>query len=308
MAKKMLLVDPKVMEQLKQQSAPPPPPAPAPPPPPPSASSLCPRPMPDVLTDTLVDLDQEMKDVLQQPGVSAHDKASAYQQILHRYLTLGDQYQERSGMPPRPSSPPLMTLSPPPAPPPSPSPPQPSPASSPSSQPWEHWKETAVESVPQRFQKKAKQLLKHVERIKDLSWTPAGEMVYRGQKIPRSNIVDLVGDMMRHRRSVPDPAGWKVFASALKRSNVPLEFIGHQGRRRWVSKARTTPVGDRSFLSSTLSSTSSSLSSPSSQAIGGGEGGEEEEDDSTPRTLVTSVLDSSEIQSPTLISGSWMRY
>ena len=295
MAKKMLLVDPKVMEQLKQQPPPPPPPpAPAPPP----ASSLCPRPMPDVLTDTLVDLDQEMKDVLQQPGVSAHDKASAYQQILHRYLTLGDQYQERSGMPPRPSSPPLMMPPPPPSPPP---PPPPSPVSS-SSQPWEHWKETAVESVPQRFRKKAKQLMKHMERMKDLSWTPAGEMVYRGRKIPRSNIVDLVGDMMRQRKSVPDPVGWEVFASALKHSNVPTEFIGHKGRQRWMSKARTTPVGDRSFLSSTLSSSPSSLSSPSSQAIGG------DEDDSTPRTLVTSVLDSSEMQSPTLISGSWMRY
>ena len=291
MAKKMLLVDPKVMEQLKQ--------------PLPSPNQ---NPLPDVLTDTLMDLDREMKDVLNQTGISMHDKASAYQQILHRFLTLGEQYQERS----RPSTQPLLL------PPPPPPPPSPEPSSSSSSPPasasasaspanytpsgltqqnWKYLKNTVVESVPYAHRKRAKQLLKHMERIEDLTWTPRGEMIYDGQKIPSSHIVDLVGDMMRHRKRAPDPAGWEVFASALKQSNVPKDFIGHEGRRQWMERVRTAA------LSSSPPLMSSSLMQQ-----------EEDEEDTTPRTLLTSVLDTSEAQSPTPTTTtttptiSWMHY
>jgi hypothetical protein len=49
-----------------------------------------------------------------------------------------------------------------------------------------------LESVNKPGQKKAQFLLKHLKNSKVLTWTPEGEISYRGRAIPHSNIVDLM--------------------------------------------------------------------------------------------------------------------
>ena len=238
MAKKMLLVDPKVMEQLKQTTPPPPPPP-----------QIPARPMPDVLSDTLIHLDREMQGVLKRNDLPAHDKALLYQQILHRYLSLGEQYeQQQTGIRRRQSSPDRSAVTAATA----------AAAAAAADAPGgpaavtteaggqtpatesvsstAAWEEQVLNVIPRSFRSKAKNLLKHIRNVKDLAWTPTGEMVYRGRVVPESHIVDLVGDMMRERKTAEDPAGWEMFATALKHSNVPKDFIGHEGRKRWMQQ------------------------------------------------------------------------
>ena len=58
-----------------------------------------------------------------------------------------------------------------------------------------------------------------------------------GQPVERSNLVDLVNDVLRRRRkhSGDKPKGWNVFAATLRRMNVPRELIGHPDRWNAIS-------------------------------------------------------------------------
>jgi hypothetical protein len=73
--KKMILVDPRVLNALNTQAAT--------------------APVPDVLGDSLRELDQEMQSVLGRHNVGFHDKAKLYQQTLRRYLNRVQQYKDR---------------------------------------------------------------------------------------------------------------------------------------------------------------------------------------------------------------------
>ncbi|GBM67579.1 hypothetical protein AVEN_73708-1 [Araneus ventricosus] len=56
-----------------------------------------------------------------------------------------------------------------------------------------------------------------------LTWTPEGEIVYKGERLPRTNIVKLVGDLLRNRKK--SPPGFKEFHAALKEMNLPSNYI-----------------------------------------------------------------------------------
>jgi hypothetical protein len=64
MAKKMLLIDPRLLESMTQKQYVP----------------------PDPLSDNLGDLDNQMQQVLRREDLHVHDKAKLYQQNLRRYL------------------------------------------------------------------------------------------------------------------------------------------------------------------------------------------------------------------------------
>lgn len=69
MARKMILVDPRMLEQRYTP--------------------------PDALKDSLRNLDGEMNTVLDREDLSSRDKARLYQKTLRQYLTRFDQYQDR---------------------------------------------------------------------------------------------------------------------------------------------------------------------------------------------------------------------
>jgi hypothetical protein len=54
-----------------------------------------------------------------------------------------------------------------------------------------------LESMNKPEQKKTHNLLKHLKNSKVLTWTPEGEISYRGRPIPHSNIVDLMTEAQR---------------------------------------------------------------------------------------------------------------
>jgi hypothetical protein len=76
-------------------------------------------------------------------------------------------------------------------------------------------------------QKKAQSLLKHLKNSKVLTWTPDGEISYRGHAIPNSNIVDLMSETQRLRplRNREVPPGFDEFAQALKETNTAKTWL-----------------------------------------------------------------------------------
>ncbi|GBN55849.1 hypothetical protein AVEN_260643-1 [Araneus ventricosus] len=84
-----------------------------------------------------------------------------------------------------------------------------------------------LKSAPVRYLTTVKNI---VDFLKDnhsiLTWTPEGEIVYKGQRIPRTNIVNLVTDLLRNRKK--SPSGFKEFHSVLKEMNIPENYIVNQ--------------------------------------------------------------------------------
>ena len=215
-AKKMMLVDPRFMECCETAI----PLAAA------AATAAVPtppyRPVPNVVENSLWELDQEMRGILDDPQASSADeKAQKYQQVLGRYLKRANQWRsgergERSRPPPSAPFPPAMTTS----------------------DEEDKWptrlEREVIESVPKSMTKKAQRLMDRLKYHPDLTWTDLGEIKYKGSVVPRSNIVDLVNDVLRARQRAPVPIGWKTFAEALKEVNVAQDLIGNRARRKYT--------------------------------------------------------------------------
>ena len=204
-AKKMILVEPRVLESMQQQQQ--------------QQQSW------DATTENLKERDREMKEILDDDR-DTHDKANAYQQALWRFLNRFEQYKDR----------PLgrVEVS------------RPSEASTSSRErEGEGESGTAVErdvvaSVPRSMRSKAERLLQRLKADPEVKWNDLGEFEYRGRVIKRSNLTDLVNDVLRKRRSVNDPQGWETFAQVLQRINVPQDLVGNTSRWRYMQQQQTS--------------------------------------------------------------------
>ena len=157
---------------------------------------------------TISRLDEEMERILNRSDISDSQKVSLYNQVLQRYL----EYQDR---PIHPQT----------APPP----------------------ETAAKdidgevfmTVPKTLRRKAEALLYRLKNDPTFNWNERGELIYRGQIIPGSNMTDLINDTLRQRKTF-QPHGWQEFARALRHGNVPQDLVGHRQRWDWMHRESAT--------------------------------------------------------------------
>ena len=172
------------------------------------------------VTQTLKNLDSEMTEILSSKQLDDEEKAKLYNQVLQRYLTY---YDQRKGQPlhvklttPKPME-------------------TPKPEESKEKETSKDSSEletipTAVEqevmkSVPKLYKTGARQLLDKIKENRDLlHWNEKGELMYENKSIPGSHVVDLVNDILRHRKGF-EPVGWSVFARGLARMNVPENLV-----------------------------------------------------------------------------------
>lgn len=84
-----------------------------------------------------------------------------------------------------------------------------------------------IRSVSNKMQRKAGLLLDHLKKSNVIKWNDDGEISYRGEPIPGSNIVDLVTNTMKTKSSTRLPAlpGSDEFAQALKETKVPRDYL-----------------------------------------------------------------------------------
>lgn len=200
-AKKMILVEPRVLESITRA-----------------------QPVEDATNRDLKETTQAMDTILNS-DVDAHDKANAYQQALWGFLQRYKQYKDR----------PLGKVE----------------LTSDSKQVSDDVGEGAergdrstlvekdvLESVPNSLKGKAERLLQRLKSNPKINWNDQGELEINGRFIKRSNLTDLVNDVLRKRKTAPDPTGWEDFADVLRHSNVAQDLIGNPTRWNYI---RGTP-------------------------------------------------------------------
>ena len=95
-----------------------------------------------------------------------------------------------------------------------------------------------VDTVPKTMQGKARRLMERMKR--NMSWTARSELIHEGVPIAGSNVVDLVNDVLRKRKT--NPTGWQPFARQLRAMNLPMELVGNVSRRDYIRQATMTPT------------------------------------------------------------------
>ena len=73
------------------------------------------------------------------------------------------------------------------------------------------FKTRIVDSVPKRKKHSAQNLLNTIKATNNISWNELGEIKVNDQTVSKSNIQDLVNDVL-HARKDFNPKGWEVFA------------------------------------------------------------------------------------------------
>ena len=203
-ARKMALVDPRMLDTLR-----------SPPPPPPPTHTL---------SKKVQALDDEMMTILDRKDLDDRTKVTLYIQVLQRYNILSDKHvkepvrvvtvnesgagAEAGVMEGAVRAPATSGI-----------------------------EADVVDTVPKTMQAKARRLMEHLKR--DIAWTARDELIHEGVPIPGSNVVDLVNDLLRRRKT--DPTGWQPFARQLRAMNLPMELVGNVARRDYIRQA-TTPT------------------------------------------------------------------
>ena len=172
------------------------------------------------LMQKLSKLDEEMKGVLDRRDLDDFSKATAYSQVLGRYLGVKEQLDmptpiplvEETSMktqhrvsPSIPSSPIINS---------------------------DRIKsdDIHVTLFPKSLRNRALHLLNHIRKQQDMSWNERGDLVIDDKPIFGTHIVDLVDNVIRGNHKRPDPPGVDTFVQALQKSNVPQSLMGNKDR------------------------------------------------------------------------------
>jgi len=165
-------------------------------------------------------LDDEMHRILNEKGLDDNEKWKMYQQVLHRHLQSTAQNRE-------PITLPIVNTE--------------------MGEYDDRMQRTAValvdevvETFPKSYKQDARNMLKAMARGGNyISWESDGTVHVKGEKIPNSNIVDILHSIVRIRKEANKPTGWEKVMSAIKEMNIPreyisnadaLSFLGHQPR------------------------------------------------------------------------------
>ena len=97
--------------------------------------------------------------------------------------------------------------------------------------------EDIARTLGKPYRHKAKEILKLIHIF---TWTNTGEIVYKGQMIKGSNIIDLMRRIMYKTSKISNLLGSVEFEEILKEMNVPLSLIGNVESRGKLINQRGT--------------------------------------------------------------------
>ena len=185
-----------------------------------------PPPATDTLGKKVQALDDEMKTILDRKDLDDGTKVTLYNQVLQRYNVLTD---KRIKEPLR-----VVTVN--------------ESEVEPGSEgavraPISGLEATVLATVPRTMQAKASRLMEHLKR--DIAWTARGELIHEGVPVVGSNVVDLVNDLLRKRKTAP--TGWQPFAQQLRAINLPMTLVGNVSRRAYIRPAPAVTPSRRSI-------------------------------------------------------------
>ena len=188
-------------------------------------------------------LDQQMKSILDDGSVAPEMKLHQYYNTLRRYETL----QGNAARVPVPVTIEEKQIAVPPS---APEAAEPLPVA----------ENELIETVPKTQRQNAKLLLKYIKENPEISWNAQKELLYRGNRVPGSNIFDLVNDTTRNRKNQVPAAGWQEFTEALMSQNIPQGAVGNRQRWQFIRNQQHSPLGVEEEPDSFLSAYSPSPS------------------------------------------------
>ena len=98
-------------------------------------------------------------------------------------------------------------------------------------------------SVSTQLKPKVPLIFKHLKKHSDiLTWEKDGQLQYKGQTIPGTNMVDLVTDALRPQpRKGYQPSGVDSFVQGLVESNIPRDWIRNPNYIKVMNQPRVQP-------------------------------------------------------------------
>ena len=172
-----------------------------------------PPPPTDTVDKKVKALDDEMKTILDRKDLDDGTKVTLYNQVLQRYNVLVDkrvkepvrmiEVGKKAGTEPEEAS---------------------------------SMEADVVNTVTKSLQAKARRLMEHLKR--NVAWNDRGELIHEGVPVAGSNVVDLVHDLLRKRKT-DDPTGWQSFARQLRVINIPMELVGNATRKAYIQQTAT---------------------------------------------------------------------
>jgi hypothetical protein len=152
-------------------------------------------------------LDKLMLKVLNDTSLTDNEKWTQYNQVLQSYLFKSEQLRKPLKLP---ISEQIET-----------------------SKKKDNLKHVILSSVPNKYKEKARQLYTFLREEPTVEWSQQGLVKIIGHELKSSSIVDLVNDLLRHRKN-SNPNGWQHFALSLGKLNVPMEYIGNTTRIKYI--------------------------------------------------------------------------
>ena len=183
-------------------------------------------------TKKMIRLEKEMDGILGDTSKSEDKKVSQYNQNLQQFLGVNEKkrefiptvkiYQENP-------SPPQMLAS---------------PSSSndnqvktnPTGEKQSSLSESEIlESIPKSSRSLAQSMINRSKANRDqITWNNKGEMVVDGNPVSGSNIIDLINDQLKSRKTF-NPTGWEKFTESLDKINMPKYLMRNEKRRSYLS-------------------------------------------------------------------------
>ena len=171
------------------------------------------QPLPDPLGRSLISLDQTMQDVLQNhtPG-DDYVKAQLYSQALQRYLRQADQYREK----------PLgkVTLN-----------DNVLAAKAKPERDVSHIKSLLEATLPESLIRGGTLLADNMDTLPGVSWDDKLQLIVDGKTVQNSNILALLSDLARKKKTSKPPKGMDELLGVLKERNFPRLLIPNEARR-----------------------------------------------------------------------------
>ena len=139
-------------------------------------------------------IDEKMQDILNDSQMDKHDKEKLYTHNLATYLNMKDKQSGIQNVLPQQNK---------------------------------KWSDETLSTFPKTLQTKAKAMMNYLQSDKDVEWDDKNQLIINGKVIPHSNIIDLLHDSVRARKTSKKPKGWKELSRHFKSRNIAKELIGN---------------------------------------------------------------------------------
>lgn len=169
------------------------------------------------VTAALNNLDQEMRGILDNQEYSEDEKVKHYNHTLQRYLAYKKQNEQPAGV--RIISKESVKTA--------------EEEGEQEDKTNELLEKEIIDSVPQKYRRKAALLLSTLKIGDVVGWSKEGQ--------PNTHIGNLINDAVRSRKQF-NPYGWETFAKGLDDRNVPQDLIGNKRRWDWIQRRRGVMV------------------------------------------------------------------